>query len=441
VEDLRSDIPDTYTKKGGFVLFLEKQFLPQAQRYVLSLIAFCLPLSIGASNVAMGLAFLVWGANLFFRPETRRWRFIGVEISWFIFLLITLLSALLSDRPLHSLNRFSSADLLLLFVLTSQLQESKDIPRNVSLFLIAGAVAGAWGFLQYVLGVTGFDFILNGLPGPVMRALATSAGRGHGFFSHPLTFAEVLLLAWTLCLGIYGVSRKIVFYGLTGVFILAGLWASGGRGVWIALVIVLALWATIKKRKELWVVLGAILLVGALALRADTHAKARLENLGPQSADASVVIRMNLWEFSLNQIALRPWLGAGRGNAQIRTSEFKKKVDYQEMVWTEMHNIYLQAAVEGGLLGLAALLIFLGTLGKILWRATAPGSSTQGWTQGLFWGYLGLLLTGLTESWTHDSEVMMALSFLSGMASLLPSPGGYHEPGRAQTQCDLFFSK
>ena len=81
-------------------------------------------------------------------------------------------------------------------------------------------------------------------------------------------------------------------------------------------------------------------------------------------------------------------------------------------VWTEMHNIYLQVGVEKGLIGLGLFLWFLAALGRVLWRAQERDPTLAG----VFWGFVALLLAGLTESWFNDSEVVMNLFFAAGTA-------------------------
>jgi O-antigen ligase len=90
------------------------------------------------------------------------------------------------------------------------------------------------------------------------------------------------------------------------------------------------------------------------------------------------------------------------------------------MTWTETHNIYLQSVVERGLPGLAVFLWLLAVMGRLLWRAARSGPPALG----IFFGFVGLLFAGMTESWTNDSEVVMCFYFLAGTAWALGSRGG-----------------
>ena len=55
---------------------------------------------------------------------------------------------------------------------------------------------------------------------------------------------------------------------------------------------------------------------------------------------------------------------------------------------------------------------FLAALGRVLWRAQERDPTLAG----VFWGFVALLLAGLTESWFNDSEVVMNLFFAAGTA-------------------------
>jgi O-antigen ligase len=83
-----------------------------------------------------------------------------------------------------------------------------------------------------------------------------------------------------------------------------------------------------------------------------------------------------------------------------------------ERVWTETHNVYLQVAVERGVVGLGLFILFLASVGRLLWSV----ARIQPALWGLFFGFLGLLVAGMTESWFNDSEILMCLFFLVGTA-------------------------
>jgi hypothetical protein len=59
-------------------------------------------------------------------------------------------------------------------------------------------------------------------------------------------------------------------------------------------------------------------------------------------------------------------------------------------------------------------------MGRLLWRAARSGPPALG----IFFGFVGLLFAGMTESWTNDSEVVMCFYFLAGTAWALGSRGG-----------------
>jgi O-antigen ligase len=70
-------------------------------------------------------------------------------------------------------------------------------------------------------------------------------------------------------------------------------------------------------------------------------------------------------------------------------------------------------AVERGIPGLLVFLGLLAAYGRLLVKAAAAEPEWDG----LLFGFLALCLAGLTESWTHDSEVVLCLYMMLGVAA------------------------
>ena len=70
----------------------------------------------------------------------------------------------------------------------------------------------------------------------------------------------------------------------------------------------------------------------------------------------SNVERLLLWETAWNMLRERPLLGVGVGNYRDAQDSYLRSEVPAEVTRTHVHNIWLQAAVERGALGLLALL-------------------------------------------------------------------------------------
>jgi len=386
--------------------------------HAFALLAFCLPLSIAASNVAGGLALLSAAAVWALDPASRRYRWTGVEIPWALLFAAAIVSSLLAEDPSRSLGKLRPEYLILFFVLAAQAHTPGDARRSLSLYAAAAGLAGLWGAVQAAVGVNYSPFHRDILIPPGMEhwprwfleALALQNGRAAGFFSHPLTYAEVLLLAWPLLLAglLRGGKALLWLFGLA--LVSAGLLVSGSRTVWATVPLLLLVWAVVRRDKRVGVALLLALVGFGAALAGSPALRQRAASVAALGKDPSSQIRWSIWKGSVDEMRAHPVAGVGAGGLRVPTDV----APWGPRVWTETHNIFLQMAVERGLPGLAAFLFFLFALGRLFWRV--PRGDLAG---ALFFAYVGLLSAGLTESWCSDSEVVMNLYFLAGTACAL----------------------
>ncbi|MGQ0644612.1 MAG: O-antigen ligase family protein [Elusimicrobiota bacterium] len=391
--------------------------LSTARRAAFGLLGLCLPLSIAASNIAWGLAGLACLATARREPALRRLPWTALEKTWLVYFVLSAASSLASADPAYSLRKLSGESLVLILLLARQFQTRDDARRNLGFFLSAAVFAGLWGLLQQTLGVnrapsTGELFApawASRLPAAALDVLSQRDGRAVGFFNHPLTYAEMLLPAWTLCVaGAFRFpDRRAALFAAGGVVILGGILASESRGVWLALPILLLIWGVSRRKKRMFALLGALVLLAGLAILSRPDLRGRAESIYHFQTDGAGSTRLGLWRDSWEQIKQRPFLGTGIGRVRLVAGRGPEP----ERVWTECHSIYLQMVLERGVPGAAAFFAFFFLLGRTLWRAENAGPAP-----GLFFGFLGLLVAGATESWTHDSEVMMTFYFLTGCA-------------------------
>ncbi len=134
--------------------------------------------------------------------------------------------------------------------------------------------------------------------------------------------------------------------------------------------------------------------------------------MGDRHANQSNRIRLGLWAKSIDLMRAHPLFGVGPKQVRIRPEELRWGGSEPNKIWTETHNMYLQAGAERGVVGLGVFLWFLMVLGRTLWSARKRDPALAG----VFWGFIGLLVAGLTESWFNDSEVVMSLYFVAGTA-------------------------
>jgi O-antigen ligase len=423
--------------------------LKLVQRVSVGLLAISLPISMAATNFAWSLAALVFLIRLLTDPASRRFRWTGLEFPWLLFFGATVLSCAFAADPARGFRKLPTELLAIVFVLGAQAQDREDAERNLSVFLLASAYIGLWGLLQYGLGIVkeGGQYIVPEwaafLPKGMIKELVTARGRAVGHFSHPLTYANVLLLSAPIFLGLalksWGMARRNAPVAAelrdshpipswsywTGFFLVfLGLFASGSRMAAASLLFTLLVWTWLERRRALAGAAAGILLAVILGAVFAPGLRERF-SFSTISTDPSVQLRFDIWRSSFQAFLENPAFGSGPGNFRITTDPIPGALE-KTVTWSEAHNIFLQMAAERGLLGLSAFLFLIWRILRLLlspWRGDAqPVAGRDLFAirySPFFLSVLALLLAGLTESWTHDSEVMMALFFLLGTAAAL----------------------
>jgi len=139
------------------------------------------------------------------------------------------------------------------------------------------------------------------------------------------------------------------------------------------------------------------------------------KTLAPGGAEASLPAqiggdpRRSIWAYAAERIAERPWLGYGYGRGILR-KDFRAKFEGNILNW-HGHNLFLNTALGGGLVLLAALVAALAALGVALGRharASRPCAVV-----------LAVLAAAIVKSLTDDvliRENSLLLWSLAGMA-------------------------
>ncbi|AMV19375.1 O-antigen ligase family protein [Planctomyces sp. SH-PL14] len=192
-------------------------------------------------------------------------------------------------------------------------------------------------------------FLIGALPAVLvgLRHGLMTGDRAYGLLEHPNHYAVVTVIAITLAmsrwLGRGALGRW--FYGVCIVLSCGGLFLSGSRG---ALVMLLGALLVFAPRRLLIAIVAVGVPVGAVGLLA------RWE---------SVVSRLPIYQYALERIQERPWLG--HGLFTFRYAQFGG-------VHFEAHNFALHIAYEIGLVGLAVFLAAAAVIAIQTRRATAP---------------------------------------------------------------------
>ncbi len=302
-----------------------------------------------------------------------------------------------------------------------------------AVFFLAASDAGRWRLWATALAtgtlvVFALQHVQAILPFPISRH--PMDGGGGPMSTHLVLLAPVLLaLAWPRP---WGWNRHAGALALAIALLIVAAWDSGNRIVWGAfaaqLVVVLALWRhlpTVSPQRDR-IVRGVVALAGvALALAFAGAIVERNDRLFdpalPVTTHLERDLRPRIWATAVEEIRKAPWFGHGFGREILAPVFVPHTPDAQHPEIRHGHNLFLDQALQLGLVGASIFTLLLALIGReyagmLRARALAP------------YGVAGLaILAGfvvksLTDDFLHrhNAAVFWALNgMLLGLASRL----------------------
>ena len=258
--------------------------------------------------------------------------------------------------------------------------------------------------------------------------------RASGFYGQFVTYAEVLQLIIALALGLF-VSLPIK-RSWTGALLLVAL---GGMGGALLLTVTRASWLGCLVSTLIILFLGvgrrALILIGVLAIPlilAGLFILQQKRNVAfIDQADQSTTWRETVWREGFNLLVSKPrhlLIGVGMDSVKRHWREWGM-FDGGRIPMGHMHSNLLQIALERGVPTLILWLAMLFVYARSIWsaqllvrtRSSSYGVHNLGWIErGILLGALGGLAGFFTSGLVHynwgDSEVVMVLYLIMGLA-------------------------
>lgn len=161
-------------------------------------------------------------------------------------------------------------------------------------------------------------------------------------------------------------ASGILWYGAGGLVLLLGIWSTGSRSGFLALIVmgVALIWIFIRKAK--WVIIGSFVLCTLFVIipNPGRDRLARGVTKDPYAFD-----RLRIWGKTVEIIRDNPLLGVGIGNFEHSTNSYRFPLDREigrfGRIYRDAHNSYLQVAAE---IGIPAALVLLAALCMIFGR-------------------------------------------------------------------------
>jgi O-antigen ligase len=328
------------------------------------------------------------------------------------------------------------------------------------MLLVSGAVYfGAFGWVLRSVPSAGDRLIRAWAGGAVLAAVVGLAYRalsarfltpdttqGRAEIPHgvgPNGLGTTLMLGSILAAGLAfrTESRERAVWIGAGLCCLAGLLASGSRASVGGLIagVGYLVWRELRGRPRQ---MAAAAAGGLLLLAAAGAAMPQFSDRVRHTVSDVNGNRVRIWHTSLAMIADRPWLGTGFGT-------FERAYDRRRAASSSSEpfafNLWLNLAVETGLLGLAAAL-WIAIEAVRTWRRTAgrsgasgpPGAShgPPGWAALIVALWIGLLVDQLADNTLFSISTSAALWLLLAFAAVAPAsdraaagrPGGQGLP-------------
>jgi O-antigen ligase len=254
--------------------------------------------------------------------------------------------------------------------------------------------------------------------------------RAAGFYGHYVTYAEALQLLISLAFGLF-----IAYSGKRAMPRALMLLALAGFGLAMVLTVTRASWLALLISSCIIVLAGAgrrtALILAACALLTvpvGLYVLQQKRNVGfMDQKDESIRWRETVWREGMQLLLSKPrhlLVGVGMDSLKKHWREWGL-FDNGRLPLGHMHSNLLQLAVERGLPVLFAWLILLALYARMLWRlirqraGVADGWIERGILLGALGGLVGFFSSGLVHYNFGDSEVVMILYFIMGLALVI----------------------
>lgn len=330
---------------------------------------------------------------------------------FFAMLLFGTLNSASFMTSLRYLTYFVSAILLALLVVSTV--ETVEQFKRLCAFGAAGipVAAGCGLYQRFVLEIENSELVVD------MSLNASLPGRVYSFFENSNTFAQVLVMMIGLALGLLVSSRSKWGKALSLFTLVCGLVAivmTYSRASWIGLVVTVFVFVLLVERR-----LIPVLIVGAFALLPFLPASIfnRLLSIFNFS-DTSTSTRFMIYSSGFKVWSQSPVFGVGLGTELAARAAHMSSWFTDGYWFPHYHNIYIQLAVELGLVGSVACTGgFIGACKETIHALFGAERDWElyGLTMGCLSGLVGVMVCGLADYLWHYPRVMVIFWIVLGL--------------------------
>jgi O-antigen ligase len=369
-------------------------------------------ISIAASEIFLGLAFLLWLPIGIL--ETRQRRRLALDWPPFFtplkfFAAATVLSVWFSENPHRGMAAVEKLTHFFICFLVVRFFDWEWTKRTFMTLFGVGSVAGLFAMGQFLEKWWRFERTGRPADDPTLIFRVT------GFMGHWMTFSgeQVLILASLLGCLVFLPIRRIWGWTIATLLVAASVVLSFTRSVWVAALVVVSI-AFVWSRKKVILLIPVVVVLLMFAFPNAVH---RRVDSFVDSGFSSNVARVQMAKAGWKMFHDHPWFGVGPNRVGEEFREIlKSQGESHPAFYTgHLHNNFIQIAAERGIFALLALLWFLGELVFRFIRGTSakflPAERRAAYFSALL-ATVALIVAGMFEYNFGDSEVFILFMFL-----------------------------
>ena len=284
-----------------------------------------------------------------------------------------------------------------LIFMINEVKTEEQLHGVIVAVIVAATILALYGIYQYIVGVDVKKGWVDTSSNSAIR------GRAYSIFGNPNIFAEYLVMAIPLTVGIFwSTKRDGVRLLFLAMFLLqaASLVLTMSRGGWLGLAVAAFVFIWLV-RKEL--LLLAVPLMGAAVFVIPTSIVNRFMTIF-NFADSSTSYRFQIWEVTETIIHNHFLMGLGLGYRPFK-AVFEQYMPGMGIF--HAHNAFLQIFAEMGIIGFAIFLIFMVSIFVNLARYPLKSENRYVKIMGaaLASSFAGMLFHGLFENIFYMTKI------------------------------------
>ncbi len=322
---------------------------------------------------------------------------------------------------------------LLLFALFALVFQSEKLKNwLITIFLHVSLIVSAYGMRQQFFGVKQLATWND------PTSLLANETRVYSYLGNPNLLAAYLLPAIALSIGAIFVWRGYLPKALAITMVIvnsACLFFTDSRGGWLGMIAIMAVFLLclrywfneyLPKFWQKWllpIVLGSLTTVLIIGLILVEPLRLRVLSIFAGRQDSSNNFRINVWSSVIEMIKDRPIIGIGPGNTGFNTIyPLYMKQNYTAL---SAYSIYLETAVETGLIGLSCFFwIILVTINQTVTKLknAFERKDKQGfWLMAALAAIAGLLTHGFFDTVWYRPQVNSLWWFMLALIASEPN--------------------